>query len=156
WCRSSARPGAPAPRPWAGPWCPARRPTGSCKVPKRCASPSPSTSASANARNSQGWRIGTVLPRSSAFDLHPSLLDPMRPTLMLRSLLIACLLTAVCCLSPAAVSAAKVKVWHHHNAAHHDKAQFKHAVVSSEGALRLSRELKLLAGLDATHVWDVI
>jgi hypothetical protein len=52
--------------------------------------------------------------------------------------------------------AAKVKVWHHHNAGHHDKAQLKHAVVSSEGALRLSRELKLLAGLDATHVWDVL
>ena len=40
--------------------------------------------------------------------------------------------------------------------AHYDKAQLKQAVVSSEGALRLSRQLKPLADLDATHVWDVV
>jgi hypothetical protein len=52
--------------------------------------------------------------------------------------------------------AAKVKVWYHHNPGHHDKAHFKQAVVTSEGALRLSRQLKPLAGIEATHVWDVV
>jgi hypothetical protein len=75
---------------------------------------------------------------------------------MRRSLLAACLLLAASILLPAELTAAKVKVWHHHNAGHYDKAQLKHAVVSSEGALRLSREFKLLAGIDATHVWDVV
>ena len=46
--------------------------------------------------------------------------------------------------------------WHQHTPAHYDKAQFKQAVVSSEGAPRLSRQLKPLAGLDATHVWDIV
>src|SRR5438270_7520154 len=72
---------------------------------------------------------------------------------MTRFLLVA---IAVIGLVPARAGAAKVKVWHHHNAGHHDKAQLRHAVVSSEGALRLSREFKLLANLDATHVWDVV
>src|SRR5262245_40918767 len=52
--------------------------------------------------------------------------------------------------------AAKVKVWHHHSAGHYDKAQFKQALVRSDGTLRLSRQLKPLANLDAMHVWDVI
>ncbi|HEX5270773.1 MAG TPA: WD40 repeat domain-containing protein, partial [Gemmataceae bacterium] len=52
--------------------------------------------------------------------------------------------------------AAKVKVWHHSTPAGYDRAQLKGAVVSSEGAVRLSRQLKPLVGLDATHVWDVI
>jgi WD40 repeat protein len=51
--------------------------------------------------------------------------------------------------------AGKVKVWHHHTPAHYDKAQLKQAVISSEGAVRLSRQLRPLAGLDATHVWDL-
>lgn len=75
---------------------------------------------------------------------------------MLRTLPLAALLGAACLLTPAPTQAAKVKVWHHHSAAHHDKAQFKNAVISNEGTLRLSRQLKLLAGLDATHVWDVV
>jgi len=75
---------------------------------------------------------------------------------MTRFLLVVGLLSAACFLLPAQTSAAKVKVWHHHSAGHYDKAQFKHGVVSSEGALRLSREFKLLADLDATHVWDVV
>jgi hypothetical protein len=57
---------------------------------------------------------------------------------------------------PPAGHAAKVKVWHHYNLGHYDKAQFKQAVVSSEGALRLARQLKPLANLEATHVWDVV
>lgn len=57
---------------------------------------------------------------------------------------------------PSWSSAAKVKVWNHSAPAHYDKAQLKHVVVSSEGSLRLSRQLKPLAAIDATHVWDVV
>lgn len=57
---------------------------------------------------------------------------------------------------PTAGLAAKVKVWHHSSAAQFEKARLKHAVISSEGALRLSRQLKPLAALEATHVWDVV
>jgi hypothetical protein len=52
--------------------------------------------------------------------------------------------------------AGKVKVWHHHAPAQYDKAQFKQAVITSEGTLKLSRQLKPLAALDATHVWDIV
>ena len=63
---------------------------------------------------------------------------------------------ALVSLSLPAGRAARVKVWHHHSAAHFDKAQFKHAIVSNEGALQLARELKPLPQLDAMHVWDVV
>jgi hypothetical protein len=52
--------------------------------------------------------------------------------------------------------AAKVKVWHQSTPSSYDRAQLKGAVVSSEGAVRLSRQMKPLTGLDATHVWDMI
>ena len=68
----------------------------------------------------------------------------------------ALLAFVVLAFAPRSTRAAKVKVWHQHAPGHYDKAQLKHAVVSSEGALRLSRQLKPLAGLDATHVWDVV
>ncbi|HEV3261168.1 MAG TPA: hypothetical protein VG013_30225 [Gemmataceae bacterium] len=67
----------------------------------------------------------------------------------------ACLLCCAFCLLPSA-RAAKVKVWNHHTPSHYDKAHFEHAVISSEGTLRLSRRLKPLAQVDATHVWDVV
>ena len=51
---------------------------------------------------------------------------------------------------------AKVKVWYQHTPAQYDKAQLKQMVVSSEGALRLSRQLRPLTGLDASHVWDMV
>ncbi|MCS6849613.1 MAG: hypothetical protein NZ700_00410 [Gemmataceae bacterium] len=51
--------------------------------------------------------------------------------------------------------AAKVKVWQPQPAAS-DKAQFKQTVVSSEGTIRLARQLRPLASLDAMHVWDVV
>ncbi len=57
---------------------------------------------------------------------------------------------------PSLADAAKVKAWHHSSPSSYDRARLKGAVVSSEGALRLSRQLKPLAGLDATHVWDVL
>src|SRR5947207_3108431 len=71
---------------------------------------------------------------------------------------VATLLTALAlvALTLPGTQAARVKVWHHHSPAHFDKAQFKHAIVSSEGALQLARELKPLAQLDAMHVWDVV
>ncbi len=75
---------------------------------------------------------------------------------MHRSLPAACVIGAACLLAPAAAPAAKVKVWHHHTAAHHDKARLRHTVLSNEGTLRLSRQLKPLAAIDATHVWDVV
>jgi hypothetical protein len=52
--------------------------------------------------------------------------------------------------------AGKVKVWHHDRPEHFDKAQFKQAVVSNEGAIRLSKQLEPLVGLDAAHVWDIV
>jgi hypothetical protein len=51
--------------------------------------------------------------------------------------------------------AAKVKVWHQYQQSHFDKAKFKDAVVTSEGVLRLSRQVKPFAGLDAANVWDL-
>jgi hypothetical protein len=68
--------------------------------------------------------------------------------------LIAATLTAALVL-PGLAWGAKVKVWHHHTAAHHDKARFQQAVLSTEGALRLARQVKPFAGLDAAHVWAV-
>src|SRR5262245_20675179 len=66
-------------------------------------------------------------------------------------------LTAIVVLLVAPLAgAAKVKVWHHHAPAHFDKAQWMQTVVSNEGALRLSRQLKPLAGINAAHVWDVV
>ena len=54
------------------------------------------------------------------------------------------------------LDAAKMKVWQQQSQSHFEKAKFKHAVISSEGTLRLSRQVKPLAGIDAMHVWDVI
>src|SRR5437899_1891591 len=54
------------------------------------------------------------------------------------------------------VQAAKVKVWQHYSQAHYEKAQFKQAVVNNEGTLRLSRQVKAFANLQAMHVWDII
>jgi hypothetical protein len=51
---------------------------------------------------------------------------------------------------------AKVKVWYHAAQGNHDKAQFKQAVVSSEGALRLSRLVKPFAGIQAMHIWAMV
>jgi hypothetical protein len=57
---------------------------------------------------------------------------------------------------PTLAGAAKVKVWHHATPSGYDRATLKGAVVSSEGAVRLSRQLRPFASLDATHVWDVL
>src|SRR6266700_3958065 len=52
--------------------------------------------------------------------------------------------------------AAKVKVWHQYRPAHFDTARLRRAVVSNEGTLRLSKQLRPFAGLEATHVWDLV
>lgn len=52
--------------------------------------------------------------------------------------------------------AAKVKVWQQTLPSHFDKAQFKGAVISSEGAVRLSRLVRPLADLKALHIWSVV
>jgi hypothetical protein len=63
---------------------------------------------------------------------------------------------AVVLLCPSLLPAAKVKVWYQHTPAQYDKAQLKQMVLSNEGVLRLSRQLRPLAGLDAAHVWDMV
>jgi outer membrane protein assembly factor BamB len=52
--------------------------------------------------------------------------------------------------------AAKVKVWYQHTPAQYDKAQLKQVVLSSEGTVRLARQLRPLAGIDASYVWDLV
>jgi outer membrane protein assembly factor BamB len=75
---------------------------------------------------------------------------------MFRPSLMTALLFGLLLLAGPVSQAAKVKVWSHHGASDYDKAQLKHAVVTSEGALRLARRLRPLADLKATHVWDVV
>jgi hypothetical protein len=53
-------------------------------------------------------------------------------------------------------SGAKVKVFSHDKPGDHEKALRKGTVVSSAGAVRLSRRLQSLPGLEATHVWSVV
>lgn len=74
-----------------------------------------------------------------------------RHTLRILSLCSLCLFAVT---QPS--QAAKVKVWHHHTPAHYEKAEMKHTVISNEGALRLSRQLKPFPGIEATHVWDIV
>src|SRR5437667_12805245 len=71
--------------------------------------------------------------------------------LLLRSVLPA----AVCLFLVGSSDGAKVKVWYHAGQSHHEKAQLKQAVVTSEGALRLSRQVKAFAGWQATHIWAI-
>lgn len=66
------------------------------------------------------------------------------------------LFVPVCALLVAApMPAAKVKVWQHTKPADYDKAEFKQAVVTSEGNLRLARQLRPFTDLDAAFVWDL-
>jgi hypothetical protein len=73
---------------------------------------------------------------------------------MLRSRLLY--VVAVMFVCPSLLLAAKVKVWYQHTPAQYDKAQLKQMVLSSSGTLRLSRQVRPLAGLDASHVWDMV
>src|SRR5271166_1241770 len=72
---------------------------------------------------------------------------------MARRYLLAMLVLAGLC---ASLQAAKVKVWHQHSSSDYDKAHFSNSVISNEGTLRLARQLRPLASLDATHVWDLL
>jgi hypothetical protein len=87
--------------------------------------------------------------------LIPHLLEGLR---IMRSLLTASLLPALALLltGTPAVQAARVKVWHQYKPSHFDKARLKRTVVSNEGTLRLSRHLRPLAALEASHVWDLV
>jgi hypothetical protein len=51
---------------------------------------------------------------------------------------------------------AKVKVWHHCHTADYKEAELAQTVVSSEGVVQLSRELKTLTSIRAAHVWDLV
>ncbi len=68
------------------------------------------------------------------------------------------LIAVVVCLSAAAPAcrAAKVKAWDQRGPSSFDKAQFHGAVVSSDGVIRLGRELRPFADLDVNHVWDLV
>ncbi len=66
------------------------------------------------------------------------------------------LAVAIALVPPSTAQASKVKVWSHNAPPHYEKAQWKHTVVSNEGAVRLSRQLKPLVKLRATHVWDIV
>src|SRR5215207_8951855 len=75
---------------------------------------------------------------------HPSSLIP-HPFLdwngIMRRSLLTLALVALGYL-PLSSQAAKVKVWHQHKPGDFDKARLQQVVVSNEGVLRLSRELK--------------
>jgi WD40 repeat protein len=73
---------------------------------------------------------------------------------MFRSFLISS--AAFLILATVSAEAGRVKVWHHHTPAQYDKARLSAAVISNEGAIRLSRQMQPLASLDAVHVWDVV
>src|SRR5262245_62056700 len=70
-------------------------------------------------------------------------------------ILVLAVLTTAYCLLPTA-QAGKVKVWHQRTPTHYDKAQLKQTVITSEGTLRLSRQLKPLVSLSVAHVWDIV
>src|SRR6516165_8104788 len=67
-----------------------------------------------------------------------------------------CAVVAMLFLAVASGDAAKVKVWQQYLPSHFEKAQFKDVIVTSEGALRLSRQVKPLANLQAANVWDMV
>ncbi len=76
---------------------------------------------------------------------------------MFRSrLIVALFLAATLLFAVGSSDAAKVKVWQQQLQSHFDKAHFKQALVTSEGALRLSHQVKTLANLQAMNVWDII
>jgi hypothetical protein len=54
------------------------------------------------------------------------------------------------------VDAAKVKTWHQGRPAQSDRAQLRRTVASSLGAVRLSRQLRPLTALSATHAWSMV
>lgn len=73
---------------------------------------------------------------------------------MIRTIAAGVVLVLVALVSP--LEAGKVKTWYHHGSGDYDKAKLKQSVVSNQGVIRLSRQLRPLAKLDAAHVWDVV
>src|SRR5947209_1758278 len=70
----------------------------------------------------------------------------------MKRMLIGIVALAVC---PLGVQGGKVKVWYHNSPNSYDKADVKQLVMTTEGALRLARQMRPLADLDAAHVWAV-
>jgi hypothetical protein len=52
--------------------------------------------------------------------------------------------------------ASKVKLWQNHARSDYDKAKFTGSVVSSEGVVRLARQLKPFGDANAEHIWDIV
>ncbi len=75
---------------------------------------------------------------------------------MIRPVVCAVLAALAGLVPVSVVQAGKVKVWHHSNQDDFSDADLQNAVISSNGVIRLSRQLESLAAIDATHVWDVI
>lgn len=74
-----------------------------------------------------------------------------------RIMFIKCFVAAILVLPVVSQArAGKVKVWLHDRPEQFDKAQLKQAVVTNEGAIRLSRRLQPFVELDAAHVWDIV
>ncbi len=71
---------------------------------------------------------------------------------MIRHTMVLCVFV----LLPPIADAAKVKVWQQIQPAHFDKAKFQNTLISSDGTIRLSRQVKPLANLEAAHVWSVL
>lgn len=72
----------------------------------------------------------------------------------MRSLLLA--ISVLMLIAPSAF-AGKVKKWTAAAPAHWEKATFQNAAVSSEGAIRLARQLQPFdAAIDASRIWDVV
>src|ERR1051325_389649 len=70
--------------------------------------------------------------------------------------LVHLLVLAIAVFLQSTADAAKVKVWLQSQQSSFEKAKFKDAVVTSEGVLRLSRQVKPFAGLDVANVWDLV
>lgn len=65
------------------------------------------------------------------------------------------LAAALCLLALSTADASKVKLWQQHAPSHYDKAKLSNTVVSSEGVVRLARQLRPLTDIKADHIWDI-
>jgi sugar lactone lactonase YvrE len=56
---------------------------------------------------------------------------------------------------PLAAQGGKVKVWYHSSPTSYDKAELKHLALATDGAIRLGRQVRPFAEMDAAHIWAV-
>ncbi|MCS7159902.1 MAG: WD40 repeat domain-containing protein [Gemmatales bacterium] len=54
------------------------------------------------------------------------------------------------------VWAGKMRFFQHDQPAHYEKAELRNTVLVNDGSIRLGRTIKLLATLDAAHVWSML